>query len=222
MDRGRRGSSADPWPNENPVPDPTLADDLTVAPDLAPSSRRRTPTRIWSGAAGSGDTAAWELLVARYQRLVFSVALYNGVSPRGRRRRHPDHLRGTARVHRLHPGRRATGVLADERRAPPDLAGAPADRERERPGGDLVGGTESGPDQGLGAAGVSLYDGLGRLPARCRDLLLALYFDPTEPSYERWRRGWAARSAAWVRCAGAVWRASAAWSVTTPRDERAA
>jgi RNA polymerase sigma factor (sigma-70 family) len=137
-----------------------------------------------------GEESAWEEVVANYGRLVYSVPLNFGLSSDdaadifqqtfvtlvehlGRLR--PDSNLGAwlatvARRHALHRLRK---------------------RKREQVGadGDI---SESSQFLGMIAADTSIdweqlqsiNYGLNQIGRRCRDLLIALYFDPQEPSYE--------------------------------------
>lgn len=131
-------------------------------------------------ACRAGDPQAWELLVERYERLVFSVALRNGVT----REEAADITQMTfiallESIAKLREEQRvASWLMSVSRRL--------AWRQRRRNEREL-----------LGLEGVSLSDdaianwervavvqeGLQRLGRACRDLIQALYFDPASPSY---------------------------------------
>jgi RNA polymerase sigma factor (sigma-70 family) len=131
-------------------------------------------------ACRQGDQAAWELLVRRYERLIFSVALRNGVT----RDEAADITQMTfvallESLGRLREDERLASWLMSVARR---LAWRQRRRsERERGFVPDVGGMDD-----LIAAWervAVVQEGLQRLGSRCRDLLLALYFDPAEPSY---------------------------------------
>ncbi len=140
-------------------------------------------------ACRNDDAAAWERLVERYQRLVFSIPLNHGV-PHDEaadivqitftillqsldRLRGETHLGGwLATVARRHTWR-----LLNHRK-----------REQVNEGEDLAESTlllgEATTDSHERWERVEwLEQALARLKERCRALLLALYFDHSEPSY---------------------------------------
>ncbi|MEW5987106.1 MAG: sigma-70 family RNA polymerase sigma factor [Chloroflexota bacterium] len=136
-----------------------------------------------------GNAGAWEQLLDRYERLVYSIPLQYGLSV--------DDAADVAQITftillqsldtlwedtRLGPwlvtvARRHTWrVLAGHRRQ----SGRDLNDVEDLPLTD---------DEGLRHPTSRwettewLHNGLNRLDRRCRDLLLALYFDPDEPSY---------------------------------------
>jgi RNA polymerase sigma factor (sigma-70 family) len=126
-----------------------------------------------------GDQQAWELLVGRYERLVFSVALRNGVT----REEAADITQMTfvallESISRLRDEQRLASWLMSVARR---LAWRQRRRTEREPPVDQV----SPPDDPIAAweRVAVVHEGLQRLGARCRDLLLALYFDPAAPSY---------------------------------------
>jgi RNA polymerase sigma factor (sigma-70 family) len=129
---------------------------------------------------GEGDAMAWSLLVDRYQRLIFSVAIRNGLSREDAADVTQttfmalldsiDQIRGIDRLGSwlMTVARRQAWRL--RRRAAQEQGGAAPQAESV----DAVREWEE----------LSwLHAGLSRLDPRCRHLLEALYFDPTEPSY---------------------------------------
>lgn len=138
-------------------------------------------------ACRSGDGRAWERLLNKYERLVFSISLNYGLTTDDAADvtqitftillqnldtlpddiRLPPWLATVARRHtwRLLAQNRREAVNSDE-----DLAGNKA----------LGGIVDNRERQELAEW---LYQGLGLLDERCRQLLLALYFDAEEPSY---------------------------------------
>ena len=128
----------------------------------------------------AGDQAAWEQLVARYERLVFSVALRNGVT-----RDEAADITQMTFIALLE----SIGRLRDDERLPAwlmSVARRLAWRQRRRSErergftGDAVDAEDLIAEWERVAV---VHEGLARLGERCRDLLLALYFDPAEPSY---------------------------------------
>lgn len=141
-------------------------------------------------ACRKGDPASWEKLVFRYERLAFSIPLSYGLS----REDASDivqiaftilfqsldsldddsNLRAwLATVVRRHTWRR---LERNRREAPAkgvDLAESP----------NRLGKDESNPIERWVLV-EWLEDGLSRMDERCRALLMALYFDSDEPSYE--------------------------------------
>jgi RNA polymerase sigma factor (sigma-70 family) len=128
----------------------------------------------------AGDPLAWTTLVARYERLIFSVALRNGVS----REDAADVTQLTfiallGSVDRLRDDERLASWLMI-------VARRQAWRVRRRNDQDLAARESPDPSEDPFAAwerAAALHDGLRRLGAPCRELLSALYFDPVTPSY---------------------------------------
>ena len=138
-------------------------------------------------ACRSGDARAWERLLDKYERLVFSISLNYGLTTDDAAdvtqitftillqnlNTLPDEIRLSswlATVARRHTWR----LLARNR------------REAVNPGEDLaqneaLGGIVDNHERGELAEW--LYQGLSLLDERCRRLLLALYFDAEQPSY---------------------------------------
>lgn len=140
-------------------------------------------------ACRQGNAGAWERLLDRYERLVYSIPLQYGLSV--------DDAADVAQITftillqsldtlwedtRLGPwlvtvARRHTWrIMASHRRE----SGRDLDSVEDLPLTD---------DEGLRRPGSRwettewLHGGLNQLDRRCHDLLLALYFDPEEPSY---------------------------------------
>lgn len=131
-------------------------------------------------ACRAGDPDAWELLVERYERLVFSVALRNGVT----REEAADITQMTfvallESIGKLREEQRVASWLMSVARR---LAWRQRRRsDRERPG--LEGASWSDDAIASWERIAVIHEGLQRLGRPCRDLILALYFDPTAPSY---------------------------------------
>jgi RNA polymerase sigma factor (sigma-70 family) len=127
-----------------------------------------------------GDGVAWHDLVDRYQRLVFGVALRAGLDVED-----AADVTQTTFVALLDS---ITQLRSDERLASwlMTVARRSAWRTRRRREQE-IGVAELPPvaDDRDWEQVAALHEGLGRLAAPCRDLLAALYFDPTEPSYEQ-------------------------------------
>ena len=129
----------------------------------------------------TGDEQAWDEIVGRYERLVFSVALKNGLS----REDAADitQLTFVALLESL-PALRTDGSLASwlmtvARRHAWRLRRRTA---REQPWSlDVVESNSSGDEDYDRLAAV--HAGLARLGERCRQLLYALFFDPDAPPY---------------------------------------
>jgi RNA polymerase sigma factor (sigma-70 family) len=140
-------------------------------------------------AGREGDPRAWEKLVERYERLVFSIPLSYGL-PR-------EDAADVAQLvftilfqsvgslpedSRLGPwlstvARRHTWRLLERRRRE-----GPARNEDLAENVSRFGRDEADPIARWEAV-EWLEGGLARVDERCRELLLALYFDPGEPSY---------------------------------------
>ena len=155
----------------------------------APPYPRRAPDEPHGGDAASdgvllarcrtGDDAAWHELVERYQRLVFSVALRDGLDAED-----AADVTQTTFVALLDS---ITQLRSDERLASwlVTVARRTAWRTRRRRERE-IGVAEPPPvaDERDWEQVAALHEGLARLGGPCRDLLAALYFDPTEPSYQ--------------------------------------
>jgi RNA polymerase sigma factor (sigma-70 family) len=126
------------------------------------------------------DQDAWELLVERYQRLVFSVALRNGVT-----HEEAADITQMTFVALLE----SIGKLREEDRLASWLMSvarrlAWRQRRRSQREGPLIEQATWPEDPYAAWERVAvIHEGLQRLGPACRDLLLALYFDPTAPSY---------------------------------------
>lgn len=142
-------------------------------------------------ACRAGDTDAWERLVDEYERLVYSIALNQGATTEDAAdvtqitftilMQSLDDLRDDSNLAAWlgTVARRHTWRLLKRRRREP--TGADADIAGDPPAGE--------PAQANVA--VARWEqiewieyGLKLLDERCRQLLLALYFDPDEPSYK--------------------------------------
>lgn len=131
-------------------------------------------------ACQSGDEQAWDLLVARYERLVYSIALRSGLSPEDA----ADVTQITFialldSIDRLRDDQRLPfWLMTVARRQSWRLRHR---RDQELPLGD-PGQAAADPIEDWERTAV-VHEALQRLRAPCRDLLLALYFDPSKPSY---------------------------------------
>jgi len=131
-------------------------------------------------ACREGDQDAWGLLVERYERLVFSVALRNGVA----REEAADITQMTfmallESIGTLREGERVASWLMS-------VARRLAWRQRRRSEREDLGVEEaSWPEDPIAdwERVAVIHEGLQRLAPACRDLLLALYFDPAPQSY---------------------------------------
>ena len=128
--------------------------------------------------AGQGE--AWEILIGRYERLVYSVARRNGLSPTDAM----DVTQSTFTIFlesyaALRSQESLASWLMTVARRQSWRARARARRE------DLV--AEVAPvweEPGLDwEQAASVHTALDRLGGPCRELLIALYFDPAEPTY---------------------------------------
>jgi RNA polymerase sigma factor (sigma-70 family) len=129
-----------------------------------------------------GDSLAWDTLVGRYERLIFSVAMRNGLG-----REDAADVTQTTFIALLD----SIGQLRDEERLPywlMTVARRQAWRVRNRRRDEVCAATVDGiavdPIPDIESVAV-VHEGLARLGGPCKDLLVALYFDPSEPSYEQ-------------------------------------
>ncbi len=139
-------------------------------------------------ACRKGDARAWERVLERYERLVYSIPLHYGLP--GEDAADLVQITFTILLQSLDNlqenthlaawlstvARRHTWRLLERRR-----------REQAAPDEDLaemewVGGADEHPERWERLEWITA--GLSRLGDRCRELLLALYFDPLEPTYE--------------------------------------
>lgn len=131
-------------------------------------------------ACRKGDGGAWELLVGRYERLVFSVALRNGVT-------HEEAADITQMtfiallesIEKLREEQRVASWLMSVARRLSWRQRRRSDRERL----GLEGLTPSKDAIASWEQAAVIHEGLQRLGRACRELILALYFDPAAPSY---------------------------------------
>lgn len=130
-----------------------------------------------------GDPDAWDQLVARYERLVFSVALRNGLT----REDAADITQATfmallESLDRLQDDERLASWLMTVCRR---QAWALRSRTRlEVADADQVDGAVDNYDPTVQWDELTaLHDALDALDHPCRELLCALYLDPAEPSY---------------------------------------
>lgn len=126
------------------------------------------------------DPEAWQLLVERYERLIYSVALRNGLS-----REDAADVTQTTFVALMD----ALNKLRDEERLASWLMTVARRQSwRIRNASRRTLPLENVPDAGTDPFAdwdtvTTLHDALGDLGGTCRDLLVALYFDADEPSY---------------------------------------
>ncbi len=148
-------------------------------PEPAPNYERVEDAELLS-ACRSGDEAAWDALVSRYERLVFSVAVRNGLS----REDAADVTQATfvallESLDRVRDGERVSFWLMTVARRTAWRAARRRRHELQLP--------TSMPDSVDPISDVQrtaeIYEALDRLGPPCSDLLTALYFDPTEPDY---------------------------------------
>lgn len=134
-----------------------------------------------------GDAAAWDELVARYQRLVYAVPLREGLSPADaaeisqstfealieslERIRDPDRIGYWL----MTVARRLTWRRRTANRSELSLGDAALDDVVDDQSADWV-------------RSVAVYDAVAQLAEPCRALIFGLFFDPAEPSYDQLSR----------------------------------
>jgi RNA polymerase sigma factor (sigma-70 family) len=128
----------------------------------------------------AGDPDAWRQLVVRYERLVYSVALRNGVA----REDAADVTQATfvallGAINDLRDDERLSAWLMTVARR--QAWRVRRGRDQEQPLDELVRDDENAIEVWEDVAAV--HEALQRLAAPCRELLHALYFDPSDPSY---------------------------------------
>lgn len=140
----------------------------------------RSDTDLLEGCR-AGDGAAWEALIGRYERLVFSVAMRNGLS----REDAADVTQATFMVlleslDRLHSEQRlASWLMTVARRHAWRIRRR---QQRVQPWAAVDTGPAEDPI-GRWEQVADVLQGLRQLGHPCRELLLALYFDAEKPSY---------------------------------------
>lgn len=161
---------------------PAAAGDGTAVPIRSlPAEQAVSSDLDLLNACRAGDQDAWGRLVGRYERLVFSVALRNGVT----REEAADITQMTfiallESIGKLREDQRvASWLMSVARRL------AWRQRRRSEREGRLIEQADSPEDDPFAAweRVAVVHAGLQRLGGACRDLLLALYFDPATPSY---------------------------------------
>ena len=126
------------------------------------------------------DAEAWNLLVARYERLVYSVALRNGLGPEDA----ADVTQGTFvtlidSLDRLRDEERlASWLMTVTRRQ----SWRVRNLSRRHVDLDTIPETAEDPLSDWDTV-VTLHSALAQLGGTCRDLLQALYFEAESPSY---------------------------------------
>lgn len=128
----------------------------------------------------AGQTEAWEILVGRYERLVYSVAVRNGLSANDAM----DVTQNTFMIFlESYSALRSQESLASWLMT---VARRQSWRARQRARRELVVAELAPPWEEPGIdweQAASVHTALDRLGGPCRELLVALYFDPREPTY---------------------------------------
>lgn len=134
-----------------------------------------------------GDDAAWDELVARYQRLVYAVPLREGLGVADAAEisqstfevliESLDRIRDPERLGYwlMTVARRLTWRRRTANRSELRLGDAPLDHVVDDHATDWV-------------RSASVYDAVAQLAEPCRSLILGLFFDPAEPSYDQLSR----------------------------------
>jgi len=162
-------------------------DDRSSPPLRIVESRRRAQQLFPDNTAlvtacRNGDAQAWSVIVDRYERLVYAIPIREGLSDEEA----ADVTQETfatlmASVDRIQrPDRLASWLMTVARRL--------AWRERHRDSRHAldVASVDVGSDVDVGTESVTVqwvYDAIQSLAEPCRSLVLALFFDPAEPSY---------------------------------------
>lgn len=161
-------------------PDTGVRPGLTAAPRPAARHETEPEDQELLRRCVAGDGQAWAQIVGRYERLVFSVALKNGVS-----REDAADITQLTFVALLD----SIGRLRSDSSLPSWLmtvARRQAWRVRRRTARELPWPTDL-VDSGTASEDYErvavLHAGLAQLGTRCRQLLYALFFDPDAPPY---------------------------------------
>lgn len=179
VEGGHMGSSQADLINEE-IPITTTRCGRTARKKPSPVERVAPSDVDLLNACREGDPDAWGLLVERYERLVFSVALRNGVT----REEAADITQMTfmallESIGTLREGERVASWLMS-------VARRLAWRQRRRSEREHLGVEEvDWPEDPIATWErlAVIRDGMQRLPPACRDLLRALFFDPAPQSY---------------------------------------
>jgi len=143
-----------------------------------PAIARASDAELLAGCR-NGDPDAWDELVSRYERLVFSVALRNGLS-----REDACDVTQTTFVFLLES---LVGLREDEKLASWLMTVSRRQAWRVRRSNDrqleLAEPTERSNDLDGWERVVAVHQALHETGMPCRELLTYLYFDPTAPSY---------------------------------------
>ncbi len=130
----------------------------------------------------SGDEDAWNTIVGRFERLVYSIALRSGLN----REDAADVTQSTfaALIRQIdnikQPDRLGSWLTTVARR----LAWRRIETlRRESPIGDDIDVRIDFDDSERFAAEAEVYDAMSRLPAACQDIITRLFLDPKEPTY---------------------------------------
>jgi RNA polymerase sigma factor (sigma-70 family) len=160
-----------------------------------PHDRRYEPSRSAADgapAAGSdaallaacrdGDADAWDTLVVRYERLVFSVALRNGLDREDAADVTQDVFVALLKaLHTLQHGEKlASWLMTVARRAAWRLNSAPGRRSTPSADTDLDDGHDPVEDW---TSVSTLHSAVGQMGDPCSTLIRQLYLDADQPSY---------------------------------------
>lgn len=137
-----------------------------------------------ASACRSGDLAAWDQLLDRYDRLVFAVASREGLSPEDA----ADVTQTTfeallAQLDRIRDDDQiASWLMTVARRQAWRIRN---DRMRQVADESITNGDDDAITDPISDHNtiIWIYQGLAKLDTRCRELITALYFDPESPSY---------------------------------------
>ena len=164
-----------------------------------------------------GDDTAWSALVARYERLVYSVALRQGLSVDDAadvtQTVFESLFESLGRIRQL-PNLAAWLVSVTQRQCWRTNLRRRQETPTDSPLETLTGGGAellhlAGVAQpGEAEDSLAIINAVASLPEPCRTLLLSLYFDPSEPSYAevaiRLRRPVGSIGPTRARCLGAL------------------
>lgn len=128
----------------------------------------------------AGDATAWDEIVRRYERLTFSVALRNGLSP--------DDAADVTQIAFVSLYDSLGRIREDERLASWLMTVARRQSWRVRNAARRLSPLEHAPEEtddplADWESATVLHDALADLGDPCRELLVALYFEAEEPSY---------------------------------------
>lgn len=156
---------------------------IDVQPDLEHGCVPGRPNEQLVNRCLDGDLTSWRELVARYERLVYAIPLREGLSVDDAAEISQTTFETLVQsLHRIeHPERLGHWLMTVTRRL--------TWRRRQARESEITIGIEPAEPPTPASdddweRAVDVYDAVAELGEPCRSLILGLFFDPTEPSYD--------------------------------------